>query len=304
MICCLILTGVFVPVQAVEIGTPYEFSETRTPGDIFMSIRLLGALQLSADKVNGFSARELSGLAWDEDEQILYAVSDDGFVAHLAPGFTGEVLTGTGFVRGDTVLVIGLEFPPRIERFRPDGGFIDNLVLPDYLADRSSYHDKESTIDALTFHASYGFIVAPQRPLVDIPPGYSGIYATDGNKWLYDALNNNSHTLGLETMPDGDLLVLERIYSSFFKPVTYALRKLNMDDIDGNIIPVSEVAHFSNHEGWAIDNFEGIARHRGNRYFMVSDDNESIIQKTLLIYFEIVSDNGQVQEPDTVLNTP
>jgi hypothetical protein len=37
-----------------------------------------------------------------------------------------------------------------------------------------------------------------------------------------------------------------------------------------------------------IDNFEGLARHRGNRFFMVSDDNGVFIQRTLLLYFELV----------------
>jgi len=32
-------------------------------------------------------------------------------------------------------------------------------------------------------------------------------------------------------------------------------------------------------DGLAIDNFEGLARHRGNRYFMVSDDNDLFVQR-------------------------
>ena len=39
---------------------------------------------------------------------------------------------------------------------------------------------------------------------------------------------------------------------------------------------------------WAPDNFEGIAHHRDNKYFMITDDNESALQRTLLTYFEIL----------------
>jgi hypothetical protein len=37
-----------------------------------------------------------------------------------------------------------------------------------------------------------------------------------------------------------------------------------------------------------VDNFEGIAHHRDNRYFLVSDDNNSALQSTVLVYFEIL----------------
>ena len=50
------------------------------------------------------------------------------------------------------------------------------------------------------------------------------------------------------------------------------------------------IDHFNSKRGWKIDNFESVARHEGNRYFVISDDNENPIQKTLLLYFEIISD--------------
>ena len=32
-------------------------------------------------------------MAWDQDEELLIAISDDGFIVHLEPVFTGEQLT-------------------------------------------------------------------------------------------------------------------------------------------------------------------------------------------------------------------
>ena len=40
--------------------------------------------------------------------------------------------------------------------------------------------------------------------------------------------------------------------------------------------------------GLSLDNFEGLTRHRGQRYFMVSDNNDVFVQRTLLLYFEIL----------------
>ncbi|MEE8320889.1 MAG: esterase-like activity of phytase family protein [Gammaproteobacteria bacterium] len=309
--------------KANDIGTPYDFSKSVKNGDTFMGIRLLGAVKLSTDKVNGLGARELSGLAWDEDEQMLHAVSDDGYLVHLNPVFTNGFLTGVSLIDtrplrdpdgnvlegvasdaeslailksnngilGDSELVISLEFPPRIGKFRPDGFFITYIPLPDKLTETTYYSDKDATLDALALHPRYGFITAPQKPLINSIPDLLSIYSLDGEEWHYTPLNyRDSTTLGLETLADGDLLVIERVYSSFLKPVVYALRKLRINEADGSSVAVEEIAHFSSREGWLIDNFESVARHRDNRYFMVSDDNENAFQKTLLVYFEIVND--------------
>ncbi len=310
-------------VEARDIGTPFNFSKSIEPGDTFMGIRLLGALNLSRDKVNELNSRELSGLAWDEDEQILYAVSDDGHLVHLVPIFTDDFLTGVSLINayplrdpdgnvlegdasdaesltlinsnnglhGDSELVISLEFPPRIGRFRADGFFIAYIPLPDNLTEMEFYSDQDATLDSLALHSKFGFITAPQKPLINSKPDLFSVYSIDGKEWCYAPLNyKDSTTLGMETLPDGNLIVIERVYSSFYKPVIYALRKLRIEETESSLIEVEEIAHFSSREGWLIDNFESVARHKGNRYFMVSDDNENSFQKTMLVYFEILKE--------------
>lgn len=307
--------------QAQEIGSPFDFSRTLKPGDTYMNIQLLGALKLGTDKVNNLNARELSGIAWDTDEQLLYAVSDDGHLVHFKPLFTNTYLTGLEFInayplkdsnknilegdgsdaeslailngangnKGDTILVVSLESPQRIHKFKTDGAFISELPLPQPLYDAHSNNDDAPTLDALSFHPEYGFVTAPVKPLTNATDGLLSLYSTAGKEWQYAALDkNNSATLGMETLPDGNILVIERVYSSMFKPVIYALRKLLIDHLDGNTINVEEIAHFNSREGWLIDNFESVARHKNNHYFMISDDNESKFQKTLLVYFKII----------------
>ena len=45
-------------------------------------------------------------------------------------------------------------------------------------------------------------------------------------------------------------------------------------------------------QGWSVDNFEGLARHRGMKFFLVSDDNFKGIQRTLLVYLELLDEWG------------
>jgi hypothetical protein len=309
--------------EARDIGTPLDFSKSIKPGDTFMGIRLLGALKLSRDMVNDLNSRELSGLAWDEDDQILFAVSDDGHLVHLSPTFTDDFLTGVRLINafplrdpegkvlvgeasdaesltlinsnngihGDSELVITLEIPPRIGRFKPDGFFIAYIPLPEILTRITSYSDHEATLDALALHPKYGYITAPQRPLINSTPDLFSIYSLNDKEWHYVPLNyRDSTTLGMETLPDGNILVIERVHTTFYKPVIYALRKLRITKTENNLIEVEEIAHFNSREGWLIDNFESVARHKGDRYFMVSDDNENSFQKTLLVYFEILEE--------------
>jgi hypothetical protein len=51
---------------------------------------------------------------------------------------------------------------------------------------------------------------------------------------------------------------------------------------------VSDVAIFQSDQGWLLDNFEGLTRHRALQFFIISDDNCSNLQSTLLVYFELL----------------
>jgi hypothetical protein len=314
----------FFNAEAVEIGRSFSLSESYTTGDVYMGIRLLGVLKLKGRTVNGLKLQELSGLAWDADQNILYAVSDDGFIVHLRPTFSEGVLSGIDLVAahllrdaagrpceetmtdaeglvaraarngtpGDTELVVSFERRPRISVFRPDGELVRDITLPSSLRDIEGYSGDNHELEALTEHQHFGLITAPERPLKAADPFRFTLYSLDGKEWTYPPLDAEYSTLaGLESMPDGDLLVLERRFSSIFKPVIFALRRMSLPrDGENPDRPVREVVHFDTSKGWAVDNFEAIARHEGNRYFMVSDDNDSMLQKTLLLYFEILEE--------------
>jgi hypothetical protein len=91
----------------------------------------------------------------------------------------------------------------------------------------------------------------------------------------------------IEVMPDGRLLTLQRRHS-FLAP-TWTTRLEILTPQEGNQMARSLLAETAIGSSLLpVDNYEGLAHHKNNRYFMVSDDNDHFIQQTLLVYFEII----------------
>ena len=306
----------------VDIGETFSISDKYQVGDEFMSARLLGAIRVKTKAVKGEKPRELSGLAWDEDEKILVAVSDDGLIVHLRPIFTATELTDlkmvaifpllgkngeplakdlrdaeglvghdmSNGVRGDSRVSISFEQSPRIDTYTLNGEFLNSNVLPAALNARDNYAGDNKELESVAEHPRYGLITAPERPLRNAGTQAFSLYGMDGSVWQYPSLDHeHSALVGMETMPNGNLLVLERRFASMFQPIIFALRELQLNDPIGHEAKlVREVIKFSSTDGWKIDNFEAVAHHRDNHYFVISDDNESMLQKTLLIYLQIM----------------
>ncbi len=89
--------------------------------------------------------------------------------------------------------------------------------------------------------------------------------------------------------PRGDLLVLERSFS-LLRGVRMRLRRIPLKDIAPGAVVDGPVLIYADH-GYQIDNMEGLAVHRdasGDLVLtMVSDDNFSRIQRTLLLQFTL-----------------
>ena len=69
---------------------------TERPGGAEIVGRLhgLGMLELPDITVDGLRFSQLSGLAWDDDDGILYAISDKGVLFHLRPVIRKDKLVG------------------------------------------------------------------------------------------------------------------------------------------------------------------------------------------------------------------
>lgn len=300
------------PATALGWYREAEISDQYKAGDRFMGIRLLGALEITGQPAAGVDLDELSGLAWHRESGTLIAVSDPGRLHRFKPHFhlgmldglewlgssplkgaDGEPLTGSSAdsegiaVVPETnppVLLISFEREPRISRYDLDGNWIGDEPLPTGLGRISHYAGRNSALEALTLHPKLGWVTGPERPL-KTDGGKLRLSSQSGWHTLFKAEpDTHSALTGMTVTSDGQLLFLERRYRSMLEPLQIRLRKLN-PGVDNKPTTVSS---FDNGTGWRMDNFEGLTRHEGNRYFAVSDNNGNPLQRALLIYFELL----------------
>lgn len=328
--CCAALAAALLAAQtaaparagesALEVSRPYRLSPHVAPGETFMGIRLLGSIELALVSVDGQALGGLSALAWDEDEKLLYALSDRGSLFHLQPHFENGYLVGAGLlagfalrdqqqrplrgrhadaeamvlrgaangIAGDSLLAVAFERYPRIVIYTPQGRYVDRLGLPAALSDASRYADPNKALEALTWLPWPGFLTAPERPLVGSEDGTISLMALDGSYWRYPLrVTANASLVDMLALPDGSLLTLERGHGLMFLPLVISLRHTHISPASaGQRLAVATLAVLDSSQGWSIDNFEGVTHHQGMKFFMVSDDNFNELQKTLLVYFE------------------
>ncbi|MFO7640847.1 MAG: esterase-like activity of phytase family protein [Candidatus Competibacteraceae bacterium] len=85
----LLILSLSMPARAAREfdATPISLADHVDPGETYGSIRLLSALRLARAEFDGLRLCGLSGLAWDENAGLLYAISDSGGLFHLRPAF-------------------------------------------------------------------------------------------------------------------------------------------------------------------------------------------------------------------------
>ncbi len=284
-------------------------------------VRVLGALAIPSRTVDGKRLASLSGLAWDDDDGILYAVSDKGQLFGLKPEFRNDQLSDVTLIssanlldpatkkpvryrrsdaegldiangrngrKGDAGLIVSFEGQPRLARHRPDGSVIAEIPLSPPLNDINRF-GYNRMFEAVCVHPREGVLVAPEEPL-NGDRHTARLYHTDGRSWKLP--KSRGSIVAMECLPGGDVLMMEREFSPITLHIVVTLRRLRLHRPVGfdQLLEHEVVAVFDNHDHLNLDNFEGLARHRGNRYFMVSDDNDTLLQRTLLVYFEIPAD--------------
>lgn len=290
-------------------------------GTSILSVRVLGMLELPAVSRSGFKLSQLSGLAWDDDDGILYALSDKGVLFHLRPVFQRGQLTGLTLLhavalrdpvtgkplrgplndaegldivngrngrRGDAVLMVSFERRPRIARYRPDGTPLGDLPLPPSLRDPSAYRGGNRMLESVCHDPAFGMLTAPELPLAGRPEAEGTIHALDGREWRYRRSSSDARLTAMECLGQGRILLLENRFGRLTGTTHIFLRRLKLPSRP-EAAPVQEDTPvvFERSRGYRLDNFEGLAHHRGNRFFLVSDNNDLFVQRTLLLYLEI-----------------
>jgi len=325
---CLLVTSfssLLVSCSQLQADTTksynYPISPDRT--DIkHMNIQLLGSVALRSSNVNSIPVHELSGIAWDEDENLLYAVSDEGLLYHLAITMKDKKLETLDVIyatqlkdinglplagkyddseglslinadngkKNDSELIISFEKKPRITRYSPQGMIISNVKTPNKIHKKKYFRHKNKALESVAVHPKYGILTAAEYPLSSHPLSEQTIYSSAGKQWHFAASKEkNSSITGMEILPNGDALILERAYSSPLTPINIKLRRVKLEQCDKNKRCKTEtIASFNGADGWLLDNFEGLTHIRDNQYLIVSDNNKSLFQKTIFMMFEIL----------------
>jgi len=279
-------------------------------------IHILDQKELSFEKIEGVKFSEISDLAYAPDTHSLFMVSDEGKLFEFKAVFTDKITQllplragklrkkhGKKFKKwrrdsegmtldGEGRLLISFEEKPKIGWFHKNldsyGRLIRYYALPKKLRDVEHYRTKNKGLEALAWHKRYGILTVAEWPLKEDNKKEQTLYALSGKEWHFKAEpEGRSAVSAIEVMNDGNILVLERSFTGYMNPFIVTLKKVYLDACKKEGCRVEVLLKMNSHEGWAVDNFEGLAKVGKHRYVMISDDNGNFFQKTLLIYFEV-----------------
>ncbi len=285
-----------------------------SPARAELKLEALGKTEIAATGKDGVAVNELSGLAWDADEKLLYAVSDGGVLHHFRLQLEGEKITaiehifssplvaptggktvtnaeGLAALNGDdgnpgnSELLVAFEDGPAIARFTPQGQWIADVALPAPLADAKNYAKKNSRLESVAVDKTHGVLTAPERPLRGEPETLHKIYAGDGATWAFEASQPDGRLKAIETMADGDLLVLERTEAAD------GARAAHLRHLDLAVCAASgqcaapELA--ATPDPLLVDNFEGLARLTDVLFLIVTDRTKKDVEPTSFVLFKL-----------------
>jgi hypothetical protein len=313
------------------------FSKSLNTGDRIGHIRIHGILELPSINYQGIRFSQLSDLAWDEDNDMLYAVSDKGALFWLKPVIQNNILTDlrlvNGFrlsetrtaigsegsktklsvtkplrgaridaegmdiinarngIKGDEQLLISFERFPRIVSHSLEGIAQREYPLPAPLQETKKYRDGNKMLEAVCFSPVHGILTAPEAGLKNEPEGYTHIVSLSGKSWRYP-IENGSHIVSLVSFGEKGLFVLERDFSTALGRALTRLKIIALlPDVPDTVVVIPQsVAILDSKDSLFLDNFEGLTHHHENYYFMISDNNDIFLQRTLLLYFELLED--------------
>lgn len=264
---------------------------------------VLDRIALPEQSIDGSKIKELSGLGWDDDDKLLYAVSDNGYLHHfkiaiagdkfvaVEPVFSVEIVdaatgllswgltnaeglhvrNGSNGKAGDAELVIAFEDGPSIGRFTSQGKNIAEIKLPNVLADPDAYRNPNKRLESVSELEPYGILTAPEAHLTNDAKDIHSIFAMDGRRWIFHALQSKQDSVkALEALPDGRILVLVRTRDpSTDQPQAHLLIVDLSQCGDSVVCPVTKVS-VSDPKLIAND-FEGMTRIGDGLYLIVTD---------------------------------
>lgn len=289
--------------------------------EVFGQLRFLGGLELTSTdaRFGGISGMEIAGdgsLLLVTDKANLIAASPvrrDGRLVGLGRGVLNRLIDEShapiyGTVDSESLttlpgsdgaadtVVVSFERDHRLFRYSLDEEGrpvdIERLPLPEDAGDLPSNNGMEATV-AMPPNGPLGgaFIVFAEGELPGHPglaPGWVRHDDREYRIWL--KREGGFAVTGAVALPDGDLIVLERLYIPLLG-VSMALRHVQAEDIAPDAVIEGERLFVGSME-YEIDNMEGIAAWRDEAgrtiLTLVSDDNFNALQRTLMLEFELI----------------
>lgn len=303
-------------LQATALRLNPEDRQQQTVG----ALRWRGGLSITAEdpRFGGLSDLEIS-----PDGHTITAISDTGrwLTARLRYDSKGDLagisggqwgalrdpagllLSGKaaqdaeGLARlGDGSLVVSYERDHRLLRFAPGGpgsglaGIPQRLAAPAGLAAARANAGLEAVV-ALAGDRLLAFSEGQKIGGRDGGDSYAVYLREPSGAWQFLALKPEGLFVatGAAQLPDGDLLLLERRFT-LFGGLGARLRRIPLAAVQpGALLQGRAIAELR--APLTLDNFEGVAVHRPGdgttRITLVSDDNFSPLQRTLLVQFEL-----------------
>lgn len=247
----------------------------------------------ASDKGNWFTGRlvyngdALSGLA---DVRSAPMLDRDGRPLAAKGWFDTESLTFDG-----SVAYVGIERVNRIVRFDFDKGGIlaraEEVAAPPEVAKLPYNRGLESLVYIGKDHRLAGTILAISERSLDANGNITAFLIGGPSPGIFHIKRSNDFDISDATLlPAGDVLLLERKFS-LTKGVGIQVRCIPVSMIARGSVTDGPVI-FEADLGSEIDNFEGIASHVSRAgetvITLISDDNFSIFQRTLLVQFSLL----------------
>jgi hypothetical protein len=244
---------------------------------------------LKTYKLKG-NAKEVSDLAYDKKDDILYAISDKGILYHIKFNNNNAKVVKDkklklekkskkvdveGLAIKDNKLIISFEREPKIAIFNKKGKEKDNLKLPEDLDDKDDYLGENKMLESLAFNSKYGVITSAQNEKGD----FHTVYNLDGKICKFQKDEDLS---AFEFIDDDDILTIERKVKDD-KTKKLFLKKVTLNK--NRQICKSKVLLELKSKKAKLYNYEGLTKISKNKFMMVNDNGSK--DDTYLIMFEI-----------------
>lgn len=242
-------------------------------------------LEAVSDEGHWFTARLLY-----DDRGYLVGVADAELGALLDPG--GKPLRDKTEQDAESLTwlpdgsrLVGFEHHHRILRYRKSLADVPQVFPPPPDLDKAPLNEGIESLATL----QDGSVLALTEDMIE--QGLLRAWLWRDGRWstLHYRPNGAPRPSDATTLPGGDLLVLERSYSPIegliLRLTRVALRCIKPD---GTLQP-KEIAELR--APLSLDNFEGVSARRNQKgetiVYLVSDDNFSPVQRTLLLMFSL-----------------